>query len=494
MALIRFLKAVLEVVPVLMEVVVLFNFIILIHELGHFLAARWRGMVVDRFSIWFGKPLLQKRVGKVVFSLGSIPFGGFVSLPQMAPMEFLEGRVLDTGEPMRPASATDKILVAAAGPAFSFLLAFVFAAVVWVVGVPTSEPDPTAMVGYIDPDSPAAKADILPGDRILAVDGHPVSRFLGTGDSVGWQIAVGESPTVHLDYERNGQRKTVEIAPSKETVKGWRRDSIRQLHIEPAERAVIDRVISPGPAQRAGLQPNDRLVSLNGQPLFHPLNVVDFLRTNGVRPVIIGVERQGKRLELTATPEVPIQGEQSRQPRLGIGWSQTGMTVITHPLPWNQVGEVLENMYNTIRALVSPRTEIKVQQLSGPVGILHHYFTLFESDHAMRLVLWFSVMLNINLAIMNLLPIPMLDGGHIVLSLAELVRRRPLSEPIVRWVQTCGAVVVIGFILYVTSFDVFEFGGRLAKPIHAPPEEMIFSPGSATGAAPASPAEKASGH
>ena len=189
------------------------------------------------------------------------------------------------------------------------------------------------------------------------------------------------------------------------------------------------------------------------------------------------VERSGQHLSLAATPEFPVKGEDVTQPRLGIGWSQVSIITMTHPLPWEQVGGVLENMYSTISALISPKTEIKAQQLSGPVGILGTYFTLFQSEHAMRLVLWFSVLLNVNLAVMNLLPIPMLDGGHIVLSLAELVRRRPLSEPIVRWVQTCGAVVVIGFILYVTSFDVRDLGSHGGKRSKVAPEETVFSGG-----------------
>jgi len=119
--------AALKVILICLEVVVLFNFIILVHELGHFLAARWRGLVVDRFSIWFGRPIWQKKIGSVVYSLGSIPAGGFVSLPQLAPMEWIEGRVLENGQPMRPIRPVDKIIVAAAGPVFSLSLAFAFA-------------------------------------------------------------------------------------------------------------------------------------------------------------------------------------------------------------------------------------------------------------------------------------------------------------------------------------------------------------------------------
>ena len=110
-----------------LEVVVFFNLMIIVHELGHFLAARWRGLVIEKFGIWFGKPIWQKKINGVVYSLGSIPAGGFVALPQLAPMEVMEGEVESDRSQLPPISVLDKIIVAFAGPLFSFLLAAVFA-------------------------------------------------------------------------------------------------------------------------------------------------------------------------------------------------------------------------------------------------------------------------------------------------------------------------------------------------------------------------------
>src|SRR6266403_5605560 len=118
---------------ILLEVLVLFNLLIFVHELGHFLAARWRGLKVDRFAIWFGKPLWKKKINDVEYALGTIPAGGYVSLPQMATMEAIEGKSESSDKPLPPISALDKIIVAFAGPLFSFLLALAFAWVVTVV-------------------------------------------------------------------------------------------------------------------------------------------------------------------------------------------------------------------------------------------------------------------------------------------------------------------------------------------------------------------------
>src|SRR6266566_2400257 len=122
-----------------LEVLLLFNLLIFVHELGHFLAARWRGLRIDRFAIWFGKPIWKTEIAGVEYALGSIPAGGYVALPQMATMEAIEGKSESSDKPLPPISALDKIIVAFAGPLFSFLLALAFAVVVMVVGRPVSD-------------------------------------------------------------------------------------------------------------------------------------------------------------------------------------------------------------------------------------------------------------------------------------------------------------------------------------------------------------------
>src|SRR6476661_294122 len=143
---------------IVLEVLILFNLMIVVHELGHFLAARWRGLYIERFGVWCGKPLWKKTINGVQYSLGSLPFGGFVALPQLAPMDIIEGKAdLDRAK-LPKISALDKIIVAVAGPVFSLLLALFFAGIVWAVGHPVSESEATTIIGYVVPDSPAAQA------------------------------------------------------------------------------------------------------------------------------------------------------------------------------------------------------------------------------------------------------------------------------------------------------------------------------------------------
>ena len=211
---------ILHYILIAFEVVLIFNLIIGVHELGHFLAARWRGLKVERFAIWFGKPIWKRNIGGVEYALGTIPFGGYVSLPQMATMEAIEGKSDTPAEPLPNVSPLDKIIVAFAGPLFSFLLAIAFAFVVWGVGRPTNEADNTTTVGWVDTKDangnpgPAWQAGLRPGDTILEVDGQPVHHFSPTSsDSVTWRIVTSTGTNIAIKYVRDGKVATAYAVP-----------------------------------------------------------------------------------------------------------------------------------------------------------------------------------------------------------------------------------------------------------------------------------------
>src|SRR6184192_1882173 len=180
-----------RVILIVFEVLALFNLLIVVHELGHFLAARWRGLYIEKFGVWFGKPIWKKTINGVEYSLGSLPFGGFVALPQLAPMDIIEGKADIDRAQLPNISALDKIIVAFAGPLFSFLLAVAFAVIVWGVGKPVPTAGDSTVLGWVDPNGPAGRAGLLPGDKILEVDNHPVSHFAPPSqDSVKWRLVT----------------------------------------------------------------------------------------------------------------------------------------------------------------------------------------------------------------------------------------------------------------------------------------------------------------
>ena len=435
---------------VLLEVLVLFNLLIVVHELGHFLAARWRGLYIEKFGIWFGKPIWKKTVNGVQYSLGSLPFGGFVALPQLAPMDIIEGKADVDRAQLPPISAIDKIIVAVAGPFFSVLLGVLIATLIWFVGYPVSESDTTTTVGYVLPESPALHV-VLPGDKILEVDGKPVKRFLGMNDSVSWNVVRSEGDKIPIKLERAGAVQTVSVEPYRAETRGWRRKSVRQLLILPAQTSVVEKVEANSPAAAAGLQPSDIIRGFDQTSIFNPVALMDHISKNPDAPMVLHVERAGSRLDISVKPTLlPTEGKQKS--RIGIQWAD--QMTLAHPTPFEQIHNSITSTLNTIAAVASPKSDIKLQHLSGPIGIVRIYYLLFQSDYGWRLALWFSVILNVNLAILNMMPIPVLDGGHIVLGIIESVRRKPLNTRVLEYVQGFCTAVIIGTIIYITFFDV----------------------------------------
>jgi regulator of sigma E protease len=463
--------SILKIVFIGLEVLLLFNLLIFVHELGHFLAARWRGLKIDRFAIWFGKPIWKTKINGVEYALGSIPAGGYVALPQMATMETIEGKSDSSGQPLPPISALDKIIVAFAGPLFSFLLALAFAVVVMMVGRPVSETETTTMVGYVVKGGPADKAGLKPGDRILEVDHKPVTKFHGMGSSVTWRIVRSEGETVNIKVQRDGQILEFDPKPTKEPTKAWERKSLRKIQVAPAHSLIVGDIVPHSPSAMAGLKTGDRIASVDGQKFYHFGGLEDYVEAHPENTITLGVVRNGQPLELKVKPEFPVPPAEAKA-NLGIkNWEDK--VTLSHPGAIEQVRASVNAMVDTFGALLARKSDIGVQQLGGAVKILDIYSRLFASEQGWRLAIWFSVLMNVNLALLNLLPIPVLDGGHIVLAILEGIRRRPLSTRIVSSIQTACAVLLIGFMLYIAFYDVQDLPWKRSKE---KPVELKFAP------------------
>ena len=535
-----------------LEVVLLFNVLIFVHELGHFLAARWRGLYVDEFALWFGKPLWRRKIGGVWFAINSIPAGGYVKLPQMAPMDALEGEAEnlppEAKVPIRP---LDKIIVAFAGPLFSFLLAVVFAVIVWQVGRPVREAESTTTIGYLLPGSPAAKAGLKPGDVMTEIDGNPVRRWQGmSSDSVVWRIVTSEGEKLQIKYVRDGKEHVVAVKPEIPPTKIYQRRGTRQLLIAPAETPLVEKVEPGSAAEKAGLrrgdlilgandQPiygfetiadvaranpdapvllkvsrddqsvtltepfvltppivetvfenspgalagvrvGDRIERINDSPVFSTLHIIEWVEQHGEQPLTLHVSRGAEKLALSMTPAIPLDekrpklGLQFREDPLGLTLNENGRRSIIHPPPLEQIRLSTLSIVNTLGAILSSKSDVSAQHLGGPVMMMRIYYVLFESPDGWRLALWFSVLLNVNLALLNMLPLPVLDGGHITLAILESIRRRPIEGRILQWIQTACAMLLIGFMLFITFFDVQDlFGERRAGMKFAPKAEAV---------------------
>ncbi len=466
------ISSILQVILLIIAVVMSFNIIIFVHELGHFLAAKWRGLRIDRFQIWFGTPIWKKEINGVQYGLGWIPAGGFVALPQMAPMEALEGGSKDE-KPLPPISPLDKIIVAFAGPLFSMLLALLSAVVVYGVGKP-ADFIPTQIVGEVMPDSPAARAGILSGDKIIAINGSPVSGFAGSLDSITESIILSKGKQIEFTVERPGAPEPLKFVSEFKTPKTqwFQRGGLRQVGIGPEiDHIELGSVVKGSPAEKAGFKDGDILLSMNGQAFKDSDKAVAFIKAAGANPIQFEISRNGATLKLTATPVTPVSPA-GKGLMLGLGFygSPEQNQGIVHPGPFKQVSDSLRMMWTTIVSVAAPDSSIGVGHLSGPVGIAKLQYQLLQMDDGWRRILAFMVLFNVNLAVLNMMPFPVLDGGHITLAILEKISGRPVKAKPLEILQTACALALISLMLFVTSKDIGDSFG------HGPGagEEVVF--------------------
>jgi regulator of sigma E protease len=430
---------------VVVAVLLFFGASVFVHEYGHFWMARFRRMVVLGFSIGFGPKIFGWMDSHgVEWAVRWIPAGGFVKLPQMLTSEAIEG----SADPeIAPASPMSRIWIALAGPLMNLVFAFAIASVIWWVGLPVPVNPP--IIGYVEPDSAESKMGIREGDRIVRVDGKTVRRW----QNVQRFTVLARSQTIPVEIARGESISNYVLTATVNPAFG-----LKLLNLDPKDHPIIMDLTAGGAAQAAGLAVNDEFVSFGGVPVVGQAQLVDLIRSQKDKPAPIEVKRGSQRLTITVTPRVDPATGVSR-----IGVSIAPSRVLTYqlqrpgPTPWEQISGVVLQMGELIGALVhSKETGVSAKDMSGPVGIFGKLAADVNAD--IRLALSFLVMLNINLAIINLLPIPVLDGGHITMALYEIITRRRVAPRFQEIATSAFAVLLLSFMAYVSFFDVMKRG------------------------------------
>jgi regulator of sigma E protease len=431
---------ILTTIYVIAAVLVSFGAAIAIHEFGHFWVARKLGMTVEEFAIGIGPKMYSRKRDGIEYSVRWIPAGGFVKLPQMVTSEALEGQ--STRE-VPPAPPLHKILVAFAGPFMNVVFAFAIATAIYFIGLPI--PVNPAIIGYVEPNSVEAKLGIQEGDRIAAVNGKPVK----TWQDVMLNTIVARASVMPVVIEHNGKEQAYSLKATTDNGLG-----LKLLNLDPRDHPEVVMVSSGSPAEKAGLKTGDHIISFAGIPIASRDQLIDLIRKCGGQANAMRVERNGQKVALNITPNMDPTTKTGRiGVTLGVDSTQVYMIQRPGPTPWQQVSDVLDKTFATIGALIHTRqTGVGAKDLSGPVGILSILAAQVKTDY--RLALSFLVLLNINLAIINLLPIPVLDGGHILMAIIEKIWRRPLSIRFVEYVTTGFAMLLISLMLYITFFDI----------------------------------------
>ncbi|MGU9806266.1 MAG: RIP metalloprotease RseP [Pseudomonas rhizophila] len=430
------------------------------HEFGHFWVARRCGVKVLRFSVGFGMPLLRWHDKKgTEFVVAAIPLGGYVKM-----LDEREGEVPadQVDQSFNRKTVRQRIAIVAAGPIANFLLAMVF---FWALAMLGSE-QVRPVIGGVEAGSVAARAGLGVGQEIVAIDGEPTSGWA----AVNLQLVrrLGESGSLQLMVREQGS--TVD-SPRELILDNWLKgadepDPIRSLGIKPWRPAlppILAELDPKGPAQAAGLKTGDRLLALDGMPVSDWQQVVDSVRVRPDSKIVLRVERDGAPIDVPVT--LGARGE-SKAPT---GYLGAGVKAVDWPPemirevsfgPLAAIGEGARRTWTmSILTLDSLKKmlfgELSVKNLSGPITIAKVAGASAQSGVADFLN--FLAYLSISLGVLNLLPIPVLDGGHLLFYLIEWARGRPLSDRVQGWGIQIGISLVVGVMLLALVNDL----GRL---------------------------------
>lgn len=550
-------------------VVLFFGGSIFIHEFGHFIIAKKRGLRVPRFSIGFGPKLFSWVRGETEYCISLLPLGGYVALPQMGEIPVLEGNSTDQ---LQPLTFTDKFQVAVMGAVFNVILAFVLACLLCLVGLKTPTQDRTTEIGYILPEyhnvvTPAKQAGLQEGDKIIAVDDVPMATF----SEIEKKIILGthrnekNEPQVKITYERNGNIHNVHLNLIMMATNPLTKDEIRFSGIlSPKQDLIIEQFEGGSVAEKCGLNINDQLLSVDDVPLYSLMSLREYLKQTKNSEIKLKILRQNEEITLTcllrAVPyqrawlhygneenfidfydhdgcielleakgemfsAIPQNGhviscngvvlksleqlnellnscssrtimlevknqkktlfvipcdssntstihEAETIHRLGIFFKQPYLLV--HETPLQQFKQAIDSTLETLSSLTNKNSDVKMQHLMGAPGIMR-LLHKFSTDDFRRL-LWFMVLLNINLAILNLLPIPVLDGGHILFACIEKLLRRPLPQKFVLATQNIFVFLFLGLMAYVIFFDLRRWQGDIESQMEQQRFEKLVIP------------------
>ena len=447
---------------VILAVIFVLGVAINIHEFGHFLVAKLFGMRVEAFSFFgLGPRIWGFKVGHTDYRISAIPLGAYVKLygdEATAPLE--GGESTDEKVPeselyeLRP--RWQKFLVMLGGPFMNLVLAIAipFAAAL-IYGVPAM-PDP--IISYVQPGGAADKAGIKPGDKIVAFEGeqNPTWRTIEMG------AAISPEKPLPIVVERSGQNLQLTVTPTKADRKGQAFGDIEMRPEAGVAEVYASEVLADSPAMRGGMQNGDRLISVNGENIMNVEHFMTLVQTNKNAPLKIVVERAGQKTELTATAEMNESGKaligirpsaKSSKVREPAGISEAASFAFNT----NYEGIVLTG--RVLGQLFSGQRGVRDAGLSGPVGIVSLIASVVKEDGFIAL---FSILavISLNLGIFNLLPIPLLDGGQIMVLGIEKVMSwfgRTLSMAWKERIQLTGLAVILLLIVFLTFLDISRF-------------------------------------
>jgi len=437
----------LSILHTIFVMAIVLGFMILIHEFGHYAAAKYFGVRVEVFSIGFGKRLLGFTKGDTDYRISAIPLGGYVKMSGENPMDDRTG---DPGEFLSH-PRWQRFIIAIAGPAMNVLLAFALWTGVFMVHYEyPAVIDGPAFVGWIMPGTPAANAGIQPGDQIVRVDNIENPNW----EQVMFKEALSPNQPLKFEILRRGVISGITLVPQP-----MGRNEAGDVGMVPKEPAFIATLIEPGmPADKAGLKVGDQILTVNGQEIPATAAMIDMLTRTKDQPLEVVALRNGQKLTFKVQPTLSA-GNPPGELRYRIGLASALTKVVRLPFPQavrKSVGECVKNS-SLILELLQKMVQHKVsmRQVDGPIGI-GSAVGAAAREEGWTPLFFVSAIISLNLGVMNLLPIPILDGGVILLLLIESLMQREISLPIKERIYQAAFVFLVLFAVTVIYNDIVK--------------------------------------
>jgi len=415
---------------------------VVIHEAGHFAIARALGAPVEVFSVGFGRRIWGFERSGTDYRVSLIPLGGYVRILGLGPDE--SDVVGESSGETELLPRWKRALILLGGPVTNILAAVLFVGCAYTLGVETPAFRSEApVVGWIDPGSPAASVDLRVGDRIVAIDGNPVDEWHELETSVF--TAAGQE--VVLDVDRDGERHRVTMTPEPITRYGFGYSGI-QPRVDP----VLVQVPAGTPARSAGLEPGDRVVAVNGEPVGQFYDLIRLISPHPDEEISLTVARDGQELTVRVVPR-DMDGEG----KIGVPLIAPTKVERLGPVAALAMGvrecrRMTVETFRVIGRLLTRKTSIK--QVSGPIGIAQISGEAAKSG--LDSLVWFMGLISLQLGIFNLLPIPILDGGHLTIIAFESTIRRDLSLKVKERILEIGFYALILLMVVVLFNDIVK--------------------------------------
>ena len=450
-----------DVLVMVLRFIVVIGVLILVHELGHFIVARLTGVGVERFSIGFGPVLLRWRGKETEYCLSLIPMGGYVKMMgEENPLEGGETIAYDPAKAFALKPLWARFLIVFAGPGMNFVLAVVIFTLVFAT---FGRPVWSAVVGRVLDGSPAAAAGLKTGDTVVEANGRPVAYW----EDLERILADSDGKPLTARVKRGTPEQPVTITPrhksTTDPIFGERRE-VWDIGAGPQLIPQISSVLADSPAQQAGLQPGDVVLTVAGQPVYTPEDLVDAIRTRPSQPLPVTVERGGKVLSLTVRPRAVSEKSPTGQ-ETTVGKIDAG--IATKSVRFEPYGPLASVEHGVVRTwdvttltfkgfwkLVS--RQIDSSNIGGPIQIATEAGR--QAKEGLGPLAIFTAFISVNLAVLNLLPVPMLDGGHLFFFLIEAVLGRPLSLKKREAAQQLGFVLLMLLMVYALWNDLNRLG------------------------------------